>query len=301
MAIQLACSSYVENGEPRKPCARMSVTPGIEAYLEAHVTSLARRGRSGAAPPARFGSDRGRRAFSSLKAGPDADFLATADSLAGELHRLMDRRTSRGLFVALRRSDQPRVAVLKLDIGDKRAAALGAAGDISPVDALLDVEGSLQKGALTDDPRPDSNVVVGDKLDLTSKFFLDALDIVQFQKPSKAVADIVRQVQRVAPETAEQVIGRLAVSDATTVDDFLDSVADLMDDDKREVVRSELGAQERPALFLAKAPVQKRIEGNGITVTGTPAAMEKARLEHVEGTDRWRLEIEFTGEPEISF
>jgi hypothetical protein len=303
MGIELACSAYVEHDTSTPACAWLTLKPDVEGYLEAHVEDLMKKADTNASPPANFNSRRGEQAFESLATGTDNAFFAAAQDLATSLYDAMDGRTRRGLLIALRRDVAPRVAVLKLDVVRDSAAVLGAGGEIDPVHDLLDITGQLQKGAVTPDARPNSAVIVGDKLGDAAKYFLDALDISQLQNPTKAVADVARVIYEKAPDVAEAAIDRLPSSQAGTVAEFMSSVSDLIDSDRRDAVLSALDQQFRPARFLdtRHATVTKTIRGDGITIKGSLADMEKVRLEQVRGTDKYRLEIEFDRKPEIRF
>jgi hypothetical protein len=216
----------------------------------------------------------------------------------------MDGRTKRGVFVALRRSGDPRVAVLKLDVVSEHAGFLADAGDIDVIDNLLDIPGELQKGAVTPDPRPNSTVIVGDKLGDTSQYFLDALDISQLQKPTAAVADMARVLHQELPaDKADNVIARLPGSEAPTVEAFLESASDVLTDREQAKIASVLTDKARPARYLdaRRASVRKVIRGDGITISGTVRDMNRVKLEPLHGTDRWRLEVVFDSKPETRF
>ncbi|HTE86228.1 MAG TPA: hypothetical protein VK821_16005, partial [Dehalococcoidia bacterium] len=227
MAIKWLTYVYIRAGGESPACSAQSVPSDAELYLEEHVTALQSKGRSGASPPAEFLEPAHRQRFEDLLCGHEQQFLAAATSLAAQVQAGLHGGTTDGLFVGLN-GDASGIAfasVLKLEVTEKHRGALqdvaGGKIAISTVQNLLDKPGDRQKGVVVPDPRPDSSLIVGDRLSETALFFLSAIGARQAQKPALAAVEMAKVFQEVAPDLAVAMVERLTTSEARTPQEFL--------------------------------------------------------------------------------
>ncbi len=308
MAITLVSYSYLEPGGTPPKMLERTISSDIREYLEAHVDDLLARIGHGSIAPAVFRSAEGAERFEKLNTGTKAEFLANAQSLADRLHQRMDYRTKRGFFVALRRSvNNPLAAALKLDVHDAAAAAVrfDAAGEatLEAVEDLLDIPGELQKGGIVPDERPNSQIVVGDKLTVTSLYFLDALDVEQRAAPGPATADLVRVVQTVAPEKVDSVAKTLEVEPARIpITTFFEAHPDLLDDDQKAEVLDRARVKRRPIdeVDPSSYVLRETIEADGITIRGRASTLrEKVRI--LDRPGGFRIQIDVDEQPRRTY
>lgn len=290
MAIDLVSYAYVESGGAA-PTMRVRATgPDVNAYLSEHIDSLIERARVGGLSPAVFRSTESRVRFSHLATGTRPDFVAASQQIADRLFESMDMRAKRGFFVTIRCSDPVRGVALKLDVHDAAAAALrlDASGEptLEAVQDLLDIPGELQKGAVVPDLRPDSEVIVGDRLAVTSLYFLEALDVQQHVAAGPATADFLGVVQELAPTKVRAVAAALEDAHRTTVGAFLQQHADLLDAAERESVLGGVRVRRRPINILDpdSYALREEIEADGIVVRGRASVMrEKLQIRNRPG------------------
>jgi len=308
MAITLVSYSYLEPGGTPPKMLERDISSDIREYLEAHVDDLLARIGHGSIAPAVFRSAEGAERFEKLRTGTKAEFLANAQSLADRLHQRMDYRTKRGFFVTLRRGGSSSIAaVLKLDVHDAAAAAVrfDAAGEatLEAVEDLLDIPGELQKGGVAPDQRPNSQIVVGDKLTVTSLYFLDALDVEQHAAPGPATADLVRVVQTVAPDKADSVAKMLEVEPARIpIADFFEAHPDLLDDEQTTEVLDRARVKRRPIEEVDPSSyvLRESIEADGITIRGRASTLrEKVRI--LDRPGGFRIEIDVDEQPRRTY
>jgi hypothetical protein len=74
---------------------------------------------------------------------------------------------------------------------------------------VLDAPGQLQKGALVDDPRPQSDVIIGDRLAQDALYFPRAFGIRAEQRPVHAAADLVAALDGRVPAVGPRVVQAL--------------------------------------------------------------------------------------------
>lgn len=308
MAIPLVSYSYLEPGGTPPKMLERTISSDIRDYLEAHVDDLLDRIGHGSIAPAVFRSAEGAERFQKLNTGTKAEFLTNAQSLADRLHQRMDYRTKRGFFVALRRSANGSLAaVLKLDVNDAAAAAVrfDAAGEatLEAVEDLLDIPGELQKGGVVPDDRPNSQIVVGDKLTITSLYFLDALDVEQHAAPGPATADLVRVVQTVAPDKADSVAKTLEVEPARVpIADFFEAHPDLLDAEQTTEVLDRARVKRRPIEEVDPSSyvLRETIEADGITIRGRASTLrDKVRI--LDRPGGFRIQIDVDEQPRRTY
>ena len=259
--------------------------PDVNAYLSEHIDSLIERARVGALSPAVFRSANAQVRFSKLTTGTPQDFVAASQDIADRLFASMDMRAKRGFFVTIRCSLPVGGVALKLDVHDAAAASLrlDSSGEptLEAVQDLLDIPGELQKGAIVPDSRPDSDVIVGDKLAVTSLYFLEALDVQQHVAAGPATADFLSVVQDLAPTKVRAVAAALEDAHRTTVGAFLQEHADLLDPAETESVLGGVRVRRRPIDILdpENYALREEVEADGIVVRGRASSMrEKMRI-----------------------
>jgi hypothetical protein len=306
MAIDLVSYAYVEPGGT-PPTMRVRTTrPDVDAYLSEHIDSLIERARVGALSPAVFRSTVARVRFSQLATGTRQDFVTTSQQIADRLFGSMDLRAKRGFFVTIRCSQPERGVALKLDVHDAAAAALrlDASGEptLEAVQDLLDIPGELQKGAVVPDTRPDSGVIVGDRLTVTSLYFLEALDVQQHVAAGPATADFLGVVQELAPTKLRAVAAALEDAHRTTVGAFLQQHPDLLDETETESVLGGVRVRRRPIEILDpdNYALREEIYADGIVVRGRSSVMrEKIQIRNRPGG--FLIEILVDEEPRRKF
>lgn len=294
------------------PTRSMSLRPheaGVDAFLADHLTELRRLATSNASPLAVFTSDAAKATFEALRDGDDETFLTAAAELTAALIGAMDGRSASGLLVCVRavEGDVVWAAALKLEVVTEHAARLEQVdrGDLSltAVTDVVDAPGDLQKGALVEDPRADSDVVIGDRLAQDAAYFPRAFGIRPEQRATETASALVSAVDahdqlvasrlvRVLPEippgsTAEVLRGAA---------EALPELADMIDD-----VTNELAARARPVHRVdTKASVRAVINADGVTITAAAASLERVRIEN-DPVDGWRIVIRANAQPRVSY
>ena len=308
MAITLVSYSYLEPGGTPPMMLERAISSDILVYLDAHVSDLVARTSHGNIAPAVFRSGEGAKRFEKLNTGTRDEFLASAQSLADRLYERMDNRTKRGFFVALRKTaDISYAAVLKLDVHDSAAAAARfdspSGATLEAVEDLLDIPGELQKGGVVPDPRDNSKIAVGDKLTITSLYFLDALDVQQRAIPGPATRDLVRVVQAIAPDKADSVATTLELEPSmVSIDEFFEDHPDLLTTEQTTAVLERARAKRRPIEEVDPSSyvLRETIEADGITIRGRASTLrEKARILNRPGG--FRIEIDVDEQPRRTY
>jgi hypothetical protein len=127
----------------------------------------------------------------------------------------MDRWMERGLLICVRVVDGKKrsAAVLKLEVVTPNSAVLEKldTGEevLEAVTDVLDAPGELQKGALVDDPRPGSDVVVGDKLTKDALYFPRAFGIRTEARARDGTAELVAAVSSRLPSLTARIVEAL--------------------------------------------------------------------------------------------
>jgi hypothetical protein len=251
---------------------------GVDAFLFDHVASLLERARGGDSPIASFVDPEASSLFDELRTEAPEKFLAAAQTLTLRLIGCMDRRAAPGLLVCLRLRDGKRraAAALKLEVVTPHAAVLEALDTGEEVLAaatnVLDAPGDLQKGALVPDPRPLSDVVIGDRLAIDAQYFPTAFGIQTEQRAVDASANLVSVVQAQAPKLVRKVVERLPSATPGPAKDVLaeigEQVPQLTTDVRRTIV-DQLEQLKRPVRTVdTRAPLKQVVSADGITVTG---------------------------------
>ena len=96
-------------------------------------------------------------------------------------------------------------AALKLQVMQPHAANLRQLDtgeiELSAVTDVMDAPGQLQKGALVDDPRAGSEVVMGDQLALEAQYFPRAFGINIEQRAPQAAVDLLAAIDHALGST----------------------------------------------------------------------------------------------------
>lgn len=306
MAISIVSYAYVEPGGAPPQMQERPTSAEVRAYLDAHVNALSAKASNGSLSPAVFRSAEASTRFTRLASGSKSQFLHASQTLAERLFARMDQRAKRGFFITLRRTGPSLGAALKLDVHDAAAAALrlDATGvpTLEAVQDLLDIPGELQKGAIIPDARADSDVIVGDKLTVTSLYFLDALDAEQHALPGRATAELLRVVQDVAPHKAAATAAVLELEERTTLAEFLDRHEDLLDEAERIEVLDRARVRKRPidGIDPTSYALSELIEADGITVRGRASTIRE-KLQITPRPGGHRIQIDVDEEPRRRF
>jgi hypothetical protein len=217
----------------------------------------------------------------------------------------MDNRARRGFFVTLRLASPRGGAALKLDVHDAAAAALrtNPRGDptLEAIQDLLDLPGQLQKGAVAPDSRSDSDVIVGDKLTVTSQYFLEALDVQQHVAAGPATADLLTVIQSVVPTKAGAAAAAIERETRTSVREFLNRQANLTEEERQNILASAT-VRTRPIDLIdpTSYALREEISADGITVRGRSEVIRE-RVRIVQRPGGFRIEIDVSESPRRRF
>jgi hypothetical protein len=307
VSIDLVSYAYVTPGGAPPRMVERATPADVRSYLDAHLDALIGQADAGTISPAVFRSKDALGRFGQLSSGTRGEFLAASQELADRLHQRMDQRTKRGFFVTLRRSGPTgHVAVLKLDVHDATAAAMRfddeGEATLEAVKDLLDIPGELQKGALFPDSRSGSDVIVGDKLTITSLYFLDALDAEQHAAPGPATVDLLRLVQEVAPAKAVAAATALETETRMSVNEFFERHPEVLDEVEKSEVLSRTRVRKRPIdeVDPGSYVLRETVQADGITIRGRALTIrEKLRVFQRPGG--YRIQIDVDEEPRRQF
>lgn len=307
MAILLTSYAVVATGRPLPPMELEDLDPDTESYLEEHVAALV--GRAAKSPPTSFLSTATRDAFSDLAQGSDEDFLSRARELAARLLGEMDGRTPDGFFVAARTDavgGERRAVVLKLQVKAAHAGYLRrrrGRTHLSAVRDSLDAPGQLQKGAIFKDVRPESDMLVGDQLDVGALYFLRALGLTQQQNPRAALTAVMRAVGQRAPGALAAAGRAMARRQPETVTEALDAIEQEAPEVRpwRQEIETELRGQKRPSVRVdphVAAGIKRVIKAHGVEIVG-PVVEVDERVRVSETDDgRWQATVTFDVRPD---
>ena len=271
------------------------------------MRGLASKGDS---PLAYFSDDECETLFTHLNHGTDEEFLSSATTLAQRLVGRMDRRSRPGLLACLRAVDgsDSWAAVLKLEVVAANAAVLRLieSGEMVLAGAkdVLNAPGDLQKGAVVNDPRPGSSVIIGDKLVTQAAYFPAALGITTQQRPKDAVVDVITALAGVDPQIAQAAVKALPDAQSGPVESVLEEVSEAVPSltpAVREVVVSSLRNRPRPVETVDTSVVVKtRIRAGGVTII-LPATDFEDLVDIQERPEGgWRITIIVDDRPMIS-
>ncbi len=300
--------AFLSPGGDAPVCRQHSVSDAVSAYLVDHVSDLLRRVGAGSTEPARFRSLLAQGRFEQLIRGTDAQFVAVAQVLCERVHTAMDQRSKAGFLVALTVGGDSETlgVVLKLDVNEKHAAAVRQVGrdlELEAVQGLLDLPGALQKGAVFPDPRPASDVVVGDRMDETALYFLRAIEVQQQARPDSAVRGLLSAVQRAAPGRLEATVADLdEYSQPVSPEDFFAQHPDLLSPAEQAAILAQLRTQTRPIEVIdpVRHPIAAVVRAGSIVIRGPRAEIDRS-VTWVQGGGAWTIRISVTEPPSKSY
>lgn len=283
----------------------------VDAFLLDHMRALLASAEQGDAPVATFFDPASMALFESVRTGDETAFLDAAGQLAYRLVGEMDRRTGPGLLVCLQvaEGDELSGAALKLEVVAPNSAVLEAldTGEeiLSGATNVLDAPGKLQKGALVQDPRAASDVVIGDKLHKDAAYFPRAFGIRPEQRAADTAADLISVIGAVAPGAARQAAQALPdipSGQAETVVDALAEEVEALDEAARAAVLARLSASTRPVRNIdTTGTVREFLTADGVTVSGTAGAMRAVNYERDPEGDGWVITVRVRNEPRRTF
>lgn len=310
MPLQYVAYAFMQPGGTRPECKLHTVSSEVAAYLRDHVDDLLKRVERGSSAPAYFRRPEARHRFDELRTGTESQFVAAAQGLAADLHTAMDQRSKRGFFVALREIGEGgdlRAAALKLDVNDKRAAVVQLVDsdlELEMIKDLLDLPGELQKGAVTPDPRADSELVVGDKAtEETAKYFLRALEVQQISPPSQGPSLLIRALKAVAPDHVQEMAE--VISDyktPVTPNQLFDDHPKVLSTVQRDEVLKLLEDETRPVRIInpIEKPPRAEVRADGISIAG-PARIIDRQVAWTRRDGQWVIEIRVAQEPRRTY
>jgi hypothetical protein len=284
---------------------------GVDEYLFGHVKSLFDRASGGDSPIARFVDADASALFEQLRTGSEKQFLTAARLLTLRLVGAMDRRAAAGLLVCLRVKDggKTSAAALKLEVVTPHAAVLEALDTGEEVLAaatnVLDAPGDLQKGALVRDPRPQSEVIIGDRLAIDAQYFPAAFGIQTEQRAIDAAANLVSTLHAQAPSVVRDVVQRLPSTAPGAAKDVLKKISQdvpQLTPKVQETVVEQLEQLKRPVRMVdTLAPVQQVISADGVRVIGPAEVMHRKAVVELNPEGGWRIIISAEEEPVITY
>jgi hypothetical protein len=306
VTISLATYVIVDSQAPLGMLQAEVLEPDSAIYLDSHLVALA--GLGAVSPPAHFTDAGARDCFQCLVFGDESDFLNAASELAARLHGRMDGRMPAGLYVALRDERggrEVRAAVLKLVSTRKPAGYLRTLRGrvrLAAIRDALDQPGQLQKGCLYPDTRANSDVVVGDRLDVGALYFLRAFGLIQDQAADLAVRVLLEEIVSRVPDRADAIATSIHQRRPTSMVDCIDCIAADVPEvaAHRDEVIAVLNSKERPVVALSPeriALMKREITGNGIMISGPLDEMNaRVTLKPLRG-GRYQATVIFDGHP----
>lgn len=265
--------------------------PELDVFLLGHVRALEGFAASSNACPAVFVEDEGRALFESLRTGTQAQFLVAAHAITMRLIGQMNGATADGLLVCLQLRDgvTRSAAVLKLQVVTPNAANLETldSGEVllSAVTDVMDAPGKLQKGALVEDSRLDSEVVMGDLASKDAQYFPRAFGIVIEQRPNHAAVDTLEVISElhgpVVGAAARRALPSVASGPiAEVLEGLSQSLSELVPDGARQAVQDRLASRPRPVRNVdTAAPLTEVITASGVTIKVPLGGADRVSIE----------------------
>jgi hypothetical protein len=282
----------------------------VDAFLLGHLEALQLLARKDDAPYAYFFDADCEKLFADLKDGSNADFLSSASQLAQRLVGHMDRRATAGLLLCIRAREESTnwAAAMKLEVVTANAAVLNQleSGEmvLAAAKNVLDAPGKLQKGAVVDDPRSASAVIIGDKLARESAYFPTALGIRTQQRAADAAVDVVRAIQQIDAEAGQEVVRVLPQIQPGPIDRVLTSVGEHIPRITEAVqgdIVSTLRASKRPVEYVDTAvPIRAIVRADGISVIAPASKLDDSVFIEPDPQGGWRIVIHVEDEPQVT-
>jgi hypothetical protein len=280
MAVSVEKVTYARVAQDASP-ASAKPRPhdaGLDAFLLGHVTALRGFAAGKNSCPATFVEADGQNLFDSLRTGTDSVFLDAAHKITLRLIGQMHGATAPGLLVCMQIKDGATLsaAVLKLQVVTPNAANLETldSGEVllSAVTDVMDAPGKLQKGALVEDSRPDSDVIMGDLASKEAQYFPRAFGISIEQRPALAAADVLEIIRELQGDAVEEE-ARHALRSVPTgpiaqvLEGLGQAVPELQPAEARQAVQDRLASRPRPVRSVdTAAPLVEHITASGVTI-----------------------------------
>ena len=309
--IVLMTYTRVSAGVTVRPMTPRPHDAKVDAFLLEHVAALRQSGELGNAPMARFQIPGSHALFECLRAGDATAFYDAARELAVKLVARMDGRMDPGLLVCVQVRDGEELsgAALKLQVVTPNAAVLerldSGEEQLAGATNVLDAPGDLQKGALVPDGRPDSDVIVGDKLPKDALYFPEAFDIRSQQRGADSAGELIQAIGDTSPVLARQAARALPAVEAGRVASVLEELAGTvlgLDAALRSDIATKLDAARRPVRDVdTQAPVREIVRVEGITIAGSAAAMSRVAIDPDPAGDGWVITIRTRTRPVQTF
>ena len=283
---------------------------GVDAFLVDHCRELLNKAGRSESPSAAFVDNAARTLVEALRSGSEDEFLTASQQLAARLIGAMDRRMEPGLLVCLQiqAGVEYLAALLKLEVVTPNSAVLDRldTGEetLEAVSNVLDAPGDLQKGALINDPRPNSEVIVGDKLTKDALYFPRAFGIRTEARPADGTVELIAAIHTRLPIATERVVAALPEVTEEQVGSVLLQLGERipeLDQDIQSEVQNVLREKPKPVLRVyPKAAVKRVIRAGGITIGGPASAMRNVAWEQLPNGN-WQITIEVAEMPRAEY
>lgn len=279
----------------------------LDAFLIGHFEAMRELAANEDSPLSTFFDADAKKLFETLRTGTEDEFLTAAHSLCLRLIAEMDGRMEPGLLVCLQIDEDGALSAgaLKLEVVAPNSAILEKldSGEevLTAVTDVMDAPGELQKGALVDDPRAGSDVIVGDRLPENSLYFPRGLGIRTEQKAIDAAADLILAIEKAhGTAVATKAVTALPKVQEARVDsvlkDLQSSVPEL-DNPALEAIKAKLDARPRPVGRVAtNTPLKQVIRASGVTIHAPINSVVKVSS-NTNPTGGWRIIIDVPDEP----
>lgn len=308
--IELLTYARVAPGATPSNAAERDHDAGLDAFLLDHVDKLRKYASGKSSCPATFVEADGETLFETLRTGSKDDFLDAAHKLTMRLIGVMDGRTRHGLLVCLQLKDGNTMsaAVLKLQVVQEHAAALEKIDEgeelLSAVMNVMDAPGQLQKGALVNDPRPDSDVLMGDVASTEAQYFPRAFGISIEQRPDHGAVDTLEVIREIHGD-AVQATARAAMPNLSsgTISEVLDALGQavpaLADVATRQVIQERLADRPRPVRSVdTSAPLTEVVRASGVTIKAPVTGEDRISWEQDTNLGGWLITVRVDEEPQ---
>lgn len=279
---------------------------GLDDFLLDHFRAMLAIADNDSSPHASFIDPDARDLFVQLRTGSQDEFLNAAHALTLRLIGKMDGRMQAGLLLCMRveRESAAWAVALKLEVVTPNSAVLERldTGEelLSAVTNVMDAPGQLQKGALVEDPREDSEVVVGDKLTKDAFYFPEAFGIRTEQRARDAAVDLIAVLDERDPNLGTAVAAALPKIPPGRREEVLDALGDevpALTPELRRDVNAALETRPRPVRRIdTTVPIKRVIRAGNITIEGPEGVISAIDWEPRQDGG-WRITIDVEDEP----
>jgi hypothetical protein len=275
--VQVTYARVAHDASPTSAQQRSHDTP-LDVFLLKHVAELRSLAAGTNSCPATFHDPDAQGLFETLRTGDKTKFLEAAHKITVRLIGQMNGTTSEGLLVCVQIVDgtTKSAAVLKLQVVTPNAANLKTldSGEVllSAVTDVMDAPGKLQKGALVNDFRDGSDVIMGDLAAREAQYFPRAFGISIEQRAINAAADTLEVIKDLQGEAVEvKARNAMPAIASGTITDVLEelgqAVPELAPAPVREAIRDRLQNRPRPVGRVdTDAPLTEVITADGIQI-----------------------------------